>query len=93
MNRFKKISDYYHNDDEYKIELSSTDMLAMIKAVGFKVIKDNKNALKLTSLYPLNIDKRYKTKKREKESFDNLYDIIERLHYEIFFHYQDYRGE
>ena len=87
MNRFKKISDYYHNDNEYKIKLSSTDMLSMINAVGFKVYKDDKNALKLTSLYPLHI---YYS--LYKESFFNLYDIIERLHYKIFFNYQDYRG-
>ena len=90
MDRFKKISDYYHNDNDYKIELSSPDMLSMIKAVGFLVYKDDNKDLRLhdktngNRLYLGNI---------ERESFNNLYDIIERLHYEIFFNYQDYRGE
>ena len=90
MNRFKKISDYYHNDNDCKIKLSSTDMLSMIKAVSFLVYKDDNKDLRLhdkmngNRLYLGNI---------ERESFTNLYDIIERLHNEIFFNYQDYRGE
>ena len=89
MDRFKKISDYYHNDDDYKIKLSSSDMLSMIKSIGFLVYKDDQKDLRLhdqmngNRLYLGNI---------ERESFSNLYDIIERLHHEIYFNYQDYRG-
>ena len=89
MDRFKKISDYYHNDNEYKIKLSLTDMLSMVKSIGFLVYKDDQKDLRLhdqmngNRLYLGNI---------ERESFSDLYDIIERLHYEIYFNYQDYRG-
>ena len=84
MDRIKKISDYYHNDDEYKIKLSLTDMLSMIKSIGFLVYKDDKKDLRLhdqmngNRLYLGNI---------ERESFSDLYDIIERLHDEIYIHF------
>jgi hypothetical protein len=84
MDRIKKISDYYHNDDEYKIKLSSSDMLSMIQSINFLVYKDDKKDLRL---YDKTNGNRLYLGNIERESFSNLYDIIERLHDEIYIHF------